>query len=176
MPGPSGEFVGTIGTSVILALISSLVLSFTLIPALTAFTSHRTVQPDSFWTRGYASKWLSSVYRWSLRVSFRFPLATVLLRHRCIATGLRGFGRSARSVFSISGPGSTHLEIELSPQSVAHETRSVCQCGNQDTRARPAVVSVIGCSDEMAQSIYYNMIGTRQDSPRFAEALIQTRT
>lgn len=176
MPGPSGEFVGTIGTSVILALISSLVLSFTLIPALTAFTSSSTVPPDTFWTRGYASKRLSNLYRWSLNVSFRHPLVTVIVG---IAVSLPGFAALIFlpvQFFPSADRDQLHLEIELSPQSSMKETRSVAHAVTKILEQDPAIISVNWLLGRNAPSIYYNMIGTRQDSPRFAEAIIQTRS
>jgi multidrug efflux pump subunit AcrB len=176
MPGPSGEFVGTIGTSVILALTSSLVLSFTLIPALTAFTSPASVQTDTFWTRGYASKWMASLYRKSLVTSFKHPIITVLMG---IAISLPGFVALIFlpvQFFPSADRDQLHVEIELSPQASLAETRIVAGQVRDILLRDPRVVSVDWLVGRNAPSFYYNMIGTRQDSPRFAEAIIQTRS
>ncbi len=88
MPGPSGVFVGTIGSSVILALCCSLALSFTIIPSLSALLSPREPGPPTFWNVGFSNQWMSNLYLKSLKFSFKHPWLTMLLG---IAISLPGF-------------------------------------------------------------------------------------
>ena len=176
MPGPSGEFVGTIGASVILALCSSLVLSFTIIPALTALSASSKIPKDSFWTRGYESKWLTKWYRYSLIYSFRRPITTVLLGLLIAIPGFVAIGILPMQFFPSADRDQLHLEIELSPQASMAETQLVSQQVTDILKCEPSIVRVDWILGRNAPSFYYNMIGTRQDAPRFAEAMIQTRS
>ncbi|PSB60012.1 acriflavine resistance protein B, partial [filamentous cyanobacterium CCP1] len=74
-PGSVGEFIGTIGLTVILALLSSLFLSLTVIPALVGRLAQW--EPfrfrQSWWHHGAGNAQLSNAYLWSLRATFRRP-------------------------------------------------------------------------------------------------------
>ncbi len=176
MPGPSGEFVGTIGTSVILALCSSLVLSFTVIPALTAWYAPSTSQKDSFWTRGFASVWMSNAYRRSLVFCFDRPITTVLIGLLISLPGFIAIAVLPVQFFPSADRDQLHVEIELSPQSSLAETKLVSEQVTKILQCEPAIVRVDWVLGRNAPSFYYNLIGTRQDAPRFAEAMIKIRS
>ena len=84
LPGAAGEFVGSIALGVILAIISSLALSLTVIAALAALAlgrrnsgEHRDhpgmrdsvtrflTRPGAWWNEGISLPWLARPYRWS---------------------------------------------------------------------------------------------------------------
>jgi len=74
-PGGTGEFIGTIGLTVILALLSCLALSLTVITALAGRLHHW--QPLNWqrhwWQHGWSNVALAAGYRWTLRRVFRRP-------------------------------------------------------------------------------------------------------
>ena len=65
MPGPAGEFVGSIAISVILAVASSLLLAMTVTPALIALLDNRdpSRRQRHWWTDGFSSAALTERYR-----------------------------------------------------------------------------------------------------------------
>ena len=70
LTGPTGEFVGTIGINVIIALIFSLLISLCIIPAIAAHFSPKNFNSSSFlplrWlNQGFSWGWLTRKYRWS---------------------------------------------------------------------------------------------------------------
>ncbi len=77
MPGPAGEFVGSIGISVILAVTSSLFLSLTIVPALVAIL--RGGMSDQgrtgLLTSGIHNRQVERLYKRSLEVLFHHPCA-----------------------------------------------------------------------------------------------------
>ncbi|MEM8885087.1 MAG: efflux RND transporter permease subunit, partial [Planctomycetota bacterium] len=79
MPGPAGEFVGGIGLSVILAIISSFLLALTVVPALTGLLGDgkRGGQPG-FLRNGVQSETMLARYDGVLRVLFKHPILAVL--------------------------------------------------------------------------------------------------
>lgn len=176
MPGPSGEFVGTIGTSVIMALCCSLILSFTIIPSLSALLSPRTPGPMNFWNTGFSNKWMSRLYKASLVFSFKHPWLTALLG---IAISLPGFlvlPLFKVQFFPSADRNQFHVEMELAPEASLEETRQTALRLRELLLEDKLVQRVDWVVGRSAPSFYYNMIGSVQDSPRYGQALVQTRT
>ena len=176
MPGPSGEFVGTIGTSVILALCCSLALSFTIIPSLSALLTPRTPAPPTFWNIGFSNKWMSSVYLKSLKFSFKHPWLTAFLG---VAISLPGFlvlPLFKLQFFPSADRNQFHVEMELAPEASLEETRQTALRIRDLLLEDKLVQRVDWVVGRSAPSFYYNMIGSVQDSPRYAQALVQSRT
>ena len=75
LPGPSGEFVGSIAVSVILAICASFMLAMTLIPAINGLLR---IDPSAtgFFNYGVTVPLLQSLYEKSLHVVFRCLLYT----------------------------------------------------------------------------------------------------
>ncbi|MCC6509854.1 MAG: efflux RND transporter permease subunit, partial [Pirellulaceae bacterium] len=176
MPGPSGEFVGTIGTSVILALCCSLALSFTIIPTLSALLSPSEPGPPTFWNIGFSNAWLSRIYLSSLRFCFKHPWLTALLGVLISLPGFLALPLFKVQFFPAADRNQFHVEIELSPDASLEETRQTA-IRVRDLMLEDKLIErvdwVIGRS---APSFYYNMVGTVQDSPRYAQALVQSKT
>jgi multidrug efflux pump subunit AcrB len=74
-PGGVGEFIGTIGLTVILALLSSLALSLTVIVSLVGRLHRWNPLPLrwNWWQNGFANDALANGYRGTLRAVFRRP-------------------------------------------------------------------------------------------------------
>ncbi len=175
MPGPSGEFVGTIGLSVILALVASLVLSFTVLPALTSIYFGPNIGRTSFWSNGFSSRMMSVFYEKSLRYSFNHPWMTTVLG---IALAVPGFILvlfMPVQFFPSADRDQLHIELELSSQANLRETREVALQITKLLEEEQEIARVDWVLGRSAPSFYYNMIGTRQNAPNFGEALIQTR-
>lgn len=78
LPGPAGEFVGSIALTVIIAITGSLLLSLTVIPAAYAILSSR-VQRKGTSHHGLRIGWIAACYQASLGFMFRYPLLGVIL-------------------------------------------------------------------------------------------------
>ncbi len=176
MPGPSGEFVGTIGLSVILALCCSLSLSFTVLPVLSALVSPREIGAPTFWNIGFHSAWLSAIYLWTLRVAFRFPWATAFLGILISLPGFCVLPLFRIQFFPTADRNQFHVELELSAQASIQETRQVAMQVRDLLLQDPLIERVDWVLGRSAPSFYYNMVGQVQDSPRYAQALVRTRT
>ncbi len=143
MPGPSGEFVGTIGTSVIIALIASLVLSFTLLPSLTAISAEgKTQASESFWSCGLSIGWMTSLYAWSLKFFLTRPAFTVVLGAAISLPGFLLLPSLPVQFFPSADRNQLHLELELSPQASLEETRLVAAQAREILLADPEIARV----------------------------------
>lgn len=175
MPGPSGEFVGSIGTSVILALGCSLALSLTIIPTLSAlFTSSKPLPPGLF-NHGFSNKWMSAIYRSTLRFVFNRPLLGLLGGIGICLPGFMLIPLLPEQFFPAADRGQFHIEIDLSAQaSIQHSERAARQIRDLLLK-HPEIQRVDWVLGESAPSFYYNVIGRFKDSSRYGQALVQVR-
>ncbi len=176
MPGPSGEFVGSIGSSVILALCCSLALSLTIIPTLSAlFTSSKPLEP-SFLNQGFSNRQLSRIYRSTLRFAFQRPLLGVLGGVAVCLPGFAVIPLLSEQFFPAADRGMFHIEIELSAQASIQQTEKVARQVRELLLQHEEVERVDISVGESIPSFYYNVISTLKDNSRFAEALVQLNT
>ncbi len=176
MPGPSGEFVGTIGTSVILALCCSLALSFTVIPSLSALFSPREPGPPTFWNVGFSNRWMSAIYRKTLEFSFRHPWLTMFLGIAISVPGFLVLPLFRIQFFPAADRDQFHIELQLPAQASLEETRQTALRVRDLLLEDKLIKRVDWVVGRSAPSFYYNMIGTVQDSSRYAQALVQSTT
>ena len=77
-PGATGEFIGAIGATVILALVSSLLLSLTVIVTFAGKLAPWQLPTRFSWLQtGISYNALTQGYRWSLEKLFRRPWLTI---------------------------------------------------------------------------------------------------
>ncbi len=116
LPGGTGEFVAAIGISVMLAIFSSLVLSLTVIPALTARFEGRAAASagTGFWRHGLSNAWLAARYRRSLDTIFARPWLGMLVGIAVPALGFLCFGAVDRTVLSAQRPGPMPCPVKAS--------------------------------------------------------------
>ncbi|HBE68678.1 MAG TPA: acriflavine resistance protein B [Planctomycetaceae bacterium] len=172
MPGPSGEFVGTIGVSVILALLAAFGLSLTIIPALSALLASERDRKQTFLARGIHSAGLSALFKVLLTKLFRFPLVTAIAG---LAVSMPGFALIPLlqvQFFPGADRNQFHIEIELAPQASLNQTREVAIDIRERLIARNEIEEVCWVVGQSAPSVYYNMIGRVRASSRYAQAVV----
>jgi len=197
LPGAAGEFVGTIALNVIMALISSLALSLTVIAALAgrilgesqrkaaklatqtgplASFQRFLIRPGSWWADGIALPALARPYQWSLRRTMARPVLAIALSFVIPLIGFITAGSLKQQFFPAVSRDQIRLEMEFAPQSAIASTRQ------QTDRARELIVSNDNVEDvhwflgESAPKFYYNFTGSRKNQSQFAQALVQLNT
>ena len=185
-PGGTGEFIGTIGSTVILALVSSLVLSLTIIAALTGrlhqwrpFSSRRQrseSQRQSWWADGFSYPQLSALYRWSLGKVFRRPVLGILLSLVLPMIGFIQFASLEQQFFPPTNRDQFQIEFELPSQSAIAQTQTQVLQARDLIRQHPAVEEVHWFLGESAPSFFYNVIGSRENVAEYAQGIVQLNT
>ncbi len=123
LPGPAGEFVGTIAVSVILAICASFLLSMTLIPALTALLKINPAQRGLF-SYGVRISLLEKAYRSSLRLAFRVPVIGLLLGLVLPAIGFIVARNLPQQFFPPSDRHQIQIEVERPARDSIQGTRA----------------------------------------------------
>lgn len=171
LPGPSGEFVGTIATSVILAISASFLLSMTVIPALFAFLQPAGEEEMSA-DQGLVIEPLRKLYEWSLGVAFRFPLLGILVSVLLPAFGFWAATRLPEQFFPASDRQQIQIEVELSADSVLEKTRQTVLAMQSSVVGDAGVAGAYWFVGRSAPTFYYNVVPRRRGTPFYAQAIV----
>ncbi|MEO1082661.1 MAG: efflux RND transporter permease subunit [Acidobacteriota bacterium] len=174
LPGNIGDFVGSIGSSVIMAVVASYALALT----VTAGLAGRFVQParpgeSGFWRRGVSSvRLLGATERWMTR-AYRRPVAAILAALFLPLSGFvvaRSLGNEFfppvdRDLFQVQMwmPNDTSIEA----------TRGRAEAVEALIRDVPGAERVFWLVGGSFPTVYYNLVMDRDDSPEYAQAIVQ---
>lgn len=176
MPGPAGEFVSAIAISVILAIFSSLFVSLTILPALTAWTTKVKLTQSTgnvWWRDGFNNHRLTQVYRSSLQFLFRRPVIGVLVS---ICLPILGFVQARHlqeQFFPPADRDQCYIELELPAHTSLEQTKETVHAIRNRLLAEEQVKHVHWFLGESAPSFYYNVITRRKNSSYYAQAMVQ---
>ncbi|MBD2258277.1 efflux RND transporter permease subunit [Pseudanabaena sp. FACHB-2040] len=199
LPGAAGEFVGSIALSVILALVSSLAISLTVIAALTGRVlvdsrqGERTirplsqlslreramrvlVRPGAWWYDGFSSPRLGRLYRSSLAWVTAHPWLTVGLTMAIPLIGLIAAGTLDEQFFPLVNRDQVQIEIEFAPQTAIAHTRQAALQARDVLMQHEEIQDVHWFVGESAPKFYYNLTGNRQNQAHYTQAMVQLKS
>lgn len=200
MPGPAGEFVGTIAISVILAVSSSFLLAMTVVPAMAAFGIRPIQKPTKSATEqqglggdanasressGGLRQFLEDGFRWTLLgqayqrclwTLYHRPLWGVALGVLFPLAGFVAATQLAEQFFPPADRDVLNVELELPVNASMDETLALTRAVSAELRSDPTVSEVHWFIGESAPVFYYNVIPTRKNQPRYAQAIVQRTT
>ena len=176
-PGSTGEFIGTIGLTVILALVNSLALSLTAIAAL-AGRLHQW-QPlkwqANWWLHGISNATLATAYRWTLHRTFRRPWLGVGLALVLPVAGFAVFSSLDRQFFPPTNRDQIQIEVQLPKQTAIAQTQSLVLAARDRIRQHPHVEDVHWFLGESAPTFFYNVVGQQENAPYYAQGIVQLK-
>lgn len=177
-PGGVGEFIGTIGLTVILALLSSLVLSLTVIVSLTGLL-HRW-EPFSirwqWWRQGFSNQSLAAAYRRTLRTIFHRPWLGVGLSLVLPAIGFGVFATLPQQFFPPTNRDQFQIEFQLPTQASLEATQQQVLAARELALAHPEVQDMHWFLGRSAPSFFYNVVDNRRNAQNYAQGIVQLTT
>ena len=174
LPGATGEFVGAIGVSVILAVVSSLFLALTIIPTLTAkFNRRSNFNAASWWQKGISFTPLTRLYKQSLRWITVKPILGIVLALLLPLAGFLQFPTLARQFFPAADRDQIQIQLELPAVTAIAETASTTKEIRQLLLNHSEITDVHWFIGRSAPKFYYNLSGSREREANFAQALVQ---
>jgi multidrug efflux pump subunit AcrB len=182
MPGGVGEFVGTIGTSVILALFSSLFLALTVIPALTGLLSEsspgsrgseQTQHSRIWWQVGFADPRLTNAYSWALARLFARPILAVALSVFLPIAGFVAATQLIEQFFPPTGRDMFQIELELPTYASLSQTQEAAERARSVMTAHPQVRDVHWFMGKSAPSFYYNLVSDQEHAAYYTQGIVQ---
>lgn len=176
VPGPAGDFLGSIATAVIIMLIASTVLALVITPVLAAWLLPKARDGHNRWyiggiDSGAMGRWLASAMDWSLR----HPLAAIALSLSLPVAGFLSFPTLTAQFFPGTDRDQLYVQVKLADGRSIYDTASLAEKMDERLRAEPLVRRVDWSIGESAPAFYYNMYRSRENIPSWAEALVLTR-
>lgn len=188
MPGPAGEFVGTIAMSVIIAISSSFLLAITVVPALTALGIRYQNHPEGdggtrrssairrFLDEGVDAPRLANWYRNTLAHIYHRPMLGLFIGIVFPVLGFIAAGQLSEQFFPPADRDVLNVEVELPVNASIEETLAVTQAISKELQADPTIQSVYWFVGESAPVFYYNLIPNRKNQSRYAQAIVKRTT
>ncbi len=169
LPGPAGDFVGSIAIAVVLMLCWSFALAVFVTPALAGWFL-RAEGPQEARAPGP----LGRAFRASLDWSMANPLRSVMLALVLPVTGFAALPTLQAQFFPGADRDQFHIEIELPEGTALERTREAALGIDAVLHAEPEIGAVAWVIGRSAPAFYYNLIGNRDQAPNFAQALVTT--
>lgn len=179
LTGNIGEFIGTLGTNVILAVLASLVIALTLTPVLMAqlrssWASWRLTRALGRWgNQGFSSRLLTRWYSNSLHWALARPLVSILL---CLVLPLSGFLSAATldlQFFPPSERDKMEIQLELPTTRSLAQTEAAVNAVRQQLLQHPEVQDLHWFIGESSPRIYYNQVDSRAGETNYASGIVQ---
>lgn len=176
LPGPAGDFVGAIATSVIIMLGASLVLALTITPALSGWFLARPEagKPMPALVGGIRGGRVAVLFERSLDVALRFPKLAILGALVLPIIGFGAFPTLKAQFFPGVDRDQFYVQVKLPDGTAIAETDRVARRAEAVLRAKDDIRSVHWVIGESAPAFYYNMITDQDGEASFAEALVTT--
>ena len=168
LPGPAGDFVGSIAVAVVLMLTWSLIVALTITPAIAGWFL------SSSRPGGIASGRMGRIFRASLVWSVKNPVKSVALALVLPVMGFASFATLTAQFFPGVDRDQFHIEVELQPGTALERTRNVALQIDQSLSETDGIRQVVWVIGKSAPAFYYNIVGTRENEPSFAQALVTT--
>lgn len=173
--GNIGDFIGPIAISVVMALLGSLFISLSIIGALAArFLPRDSSESHAWWRRGLQMPSISKSFASLLKTSIGKPWLVLPL---VVVFCLSGFFLStqlANVFFPSADRDQFEMYLYMPSGSSVDETYSVVKEVNEHIQSKPDVTQVTWLVGGSTPSVYYNQVMTKDNSPEYAQAVINT--
>ena len=176
VPGPAGDFVGSMAKAVIVMLTASTVLALVITPVLAAWLLPKNSSAAHHWylsgaESGRAGLWLIKAMDWSLR----HPMAAIALSLALPLSGFLVFPTLTAQFFPGTDRDQMYLQVKLADGRSIYDTQALVQQLDTKLREHPLIRRVDWTLGESPPAFYYNMYRIKEGIPSWAEALVLTR-
>jgi multidrug efflux pump subunit AcrB len=175
-PGGVGDFTGTIGLSVVLAVASSYVLAMTVVPAIAGYLDRRYPPRDGrrWWVNGYSSERLTARYRASVVTALKRPWIGIAAGCVLPVIGFLLAPTLTQQFFPPVDRNQFQIQLSLPAHGSIWETRAAVQTAEAALREDPRVVDTHWTIGEGAPRTYYNVLSMNDGVASFASAWVDT--
>ncbi|MBE9046416.1 efflux RND transporter permease subunit [Pleurocapsales cyanobacterium LEGE 10410] len=182
LPGPTGEFVGTIALSVILAVSSSLFLALAVMPTLTVKLArtnksvkmyHNTSLRGSWWQTGISIPFLTRWYNKTLKWTTARPVLGIGLALILPITGFIQAGSLEQQFFPAADRDQLQIQLELPASSSIVQTRKITEQIRDRLLTFDSITDVHWFIGRSVPRFYYNVSTSREREPEYAQAIVQ---
>lgn len=173
--GNIGEFIGTIGLSVVFSLLASLLVSTTVIPALVGRfgPSPAQVEDDAFYARGFTNPELCTRYDAFLRYLLTHPRRGLALSLLLPALGFLLMPTLEQQFFPPADRDQFVVKLWLPADVPLARTAAAVRKVEAVLDATPGVAGHFWHLGTTGPSVYYNMVMNVDDTPSYAQGVVR---
>ncbi|TQV71099.1 efflux RND transporter permease subunit [Aliikangiella marina] len=170
LPGPAGDFVGSIAISVVIMLVSSFVLALTVTPSLAGWLLHQASNPL------VSMPGLAEKFKRSLSWSMQYPKSAVAVALILPVLGFLLFPTLTAQFFPGVDRDQFYIQVDMGKGVSIQQTKTAVTEISDILDQQEGVKDHQWVIGQNAPAFYYNMIRNRDSDPGFAEGLITTRS
>ena len=170
MPGPAGEFVGPLAMAVMVALVSSYLVSLLLVPALSPLLLAKVADSD----RVPRDNAIKRAFRGTVASALRHPVAAMVMTLCVPLGGMALMPTLDVAFFPPADRDQFHIEVRLPAASSMANTQALAQDVERQVREVPGVVRVSAFIGESAPMMYYNVLTQEDNNPAFVHLIVDT--
>ena len=176
LQGPSGDFLGSLATCVIVILVMSLVLALSVTAALGGrlLPGAMTERP-TWWRSGIVLPRARERFAASIDWSLKYPLASVLLAASIPLLGFASVSTLTAQFFPGTDRDQMYLRVEMPRSAGIEATLELVRQVDEDLRAEPLIRRVDWSVGESPPAFYYNLRSNKRNAPGWAEGMVLTR-
>ncbi len=171
LPGPAGDFVGSIAIAVVLMLFWSLFLAVTVTPAL-AGRFLAAGKGRGMLAQGISGGALGRLFHRTIRWSVANPAKSIAISLILPVMGFMSFPTLTAQFFPGVDRDQFYLEVEMPNGTAIGQTARAAELIDGVLRGKDGVESVYWSIGKSGPAFYYNIVGGRSREPGFAQALI----
>lgn len=179
LPGPTGEFAGTLGAAVILAVAASLMLSLTIIPSLAGYLDRCRTGSEDLRRRGFPHTGISipALSTFFDRVFDRVLRRPLLMAVLAMVPPIAGFvlsGQLVQQFFPPTDRDQFQVTVILRSHASIDETQRVVERVRDLLAQEPDIVSDTWVLGDAPPRVYYNVTTAAARAPNAASAFVDT--
>ncbi|MCE7520226.1 efflux RND transporter permease subunit [Halomonas titanicae] len=174
MPGPAGEFVGPLAMAVMVALVSSYLVSLLLVPALSPMLLARVADKPPTPRNNGVSGMLKRGFRRTVRSALRHPWAAMIITLCVPVGGMALMPTLDVAFFPPADRDQFHIEVRLPPASSMANTEALAHEVDAMIRELPGITRVSAFVGESAPMMYYNVLTNEDNNPAFLHLIVDT--
>ncbi|MEO1678752.1 MAG: efflux RND transporter permease subunit [Pseudomonadota bacterium] len=167
LPGPAGDFVGSIAIAVVLMLTWSLVVALTVTPALAGWFLPAKTSPPR---QGLVSRAFTATLHWSVNNPVRSIAIALILP----VLGFASFPTLTAQFFPGVERDQFYIEMDLPAGTGIEETFAMARAIDARLTEDPDIDNAWWSIGESGPAFYYNITGGRSSEPGFAQAMVTT--
>ncbi|WP_299624528.1 efflux RND transporter permease subunit [uncultured Tateyamaria sp.] len=171
LPGPAGDFVGSIAIAVVIMLGWSFVVAITLTPAIAGH-----LLPASGSRGGIKGGFVARAFAASLRWAVYNPLRSIALALVLPLMGFLSLPTLTAQFFPGVDRDQFYIEVNLAPGTGIAATRDVVDRLSTRLTSDDRIEQVMWVVGRSAPAFYYNIVGDRENAPGHAQALLTTQS
>ena len=169
LPGPAGDFVGSIAIAVVLMLCWSFAVALTVTPAIAAWVLPARDAPK---TPGLMGRGFEAL----IYLAVTNPVKAIAISLILPVLGFASFPTLTAQFFPGVDRDQFYLEVDMPPGTGIGTTRDTALAMDAILRGDEGVNSVYRTIGKSGPAFYYNITGGRSREPAFAQAMITPET